>query len=154
MCAYVSTRPHTSAYVSIRPHTSAYVSIRQQEYRNSSLEFLDSVRQNLPLQRQYLFFCTSKASKLRTLTACARICLLRQYLYFCTSKTSTLVPVKQVIFLSACAIICQLRQNLYSCTSKASDTNLPLRNNKTSKLCTCLQSSIGRAASIFLLLYQ
>jgi hypothetical protein len=50
-----NTHLHTSAYVSIRQHTSAYVSIRM-------LQLL-SDREQL---RQYLYFCTSKASKLST----------------------------------------------------------------------------------------
>ncbi len=53
---------HTSAYVSIRQHTSAYVSIRQ---HTSAVKDDGS----LPLS-QYLYFCTSKASKLST---CDRI---------------------------------------------------------------------------------
>jgi hypothetical protein len=48
--AYVSIRQHTSAHVSIRQHTSAYVSIRQH-----------------PSLRQYLYFCSSKARKLKYL---------------------------------------------------------------------------------------
>ena len=56
--AYVSTRQHTSAHVSIRRHTLAY------ELMQYLLEFmLDLARR---LLRQTLYFCTSKASKLRT----------------------------------------------------------------------------------------
>jgi hypothetical protein len=62
--AYVSMRQHASAYVSIRQHTSAYVSIRQHTSgrRRGCLRQTDK-RQT---QRQYLYFCTSKASKLST----------------------------------------------------------------------------------------
>ncbi len=43
--------------------------------------------------RQYLYFCTSKASKVSTPAShsthtCAHISAVRQYLYFCTSKAS------------------------------------------------------------------
>ncbi len=59
--AYVSIRQHTSAYVSIRQHTSAYVSIRH------IYGILVRVRDSYELLlRQYLYFCTSKASKLST----------------------------------------------------------------------------------------
>jgi hypothetical protein len=47
--------------------------------------------------RQYVYFCTSKASKLsscrlKTRVLCTEVAqlLLRQYLYFCTSKASNL----------------------------------------------------------------
>jgi hypothetical protein len=43
---------HTSAYVGIRQHTSAYVSIRQHMSKTTA-----------PSLRQYVYFCTSKASK-------------------------------------------------------------------------------------------
>ncbi len=74
-------RQHTSAYVSIRQHTSAYVGIRR---HTSSYAQAVSVRTSRPAgrtkgksaqqrkqagrrqQRQYLYFCTSKASKLST----------------------------------------------------------------------------------------
>ncbi len=72
-----------------------------------------------PHMRQYLYFCTSKASKVGTPEAevlersqaavhsLQSLQLLRQYSYFCTSKASklstcicvsirTFVPVKQV----------------------------------------------------------
>jgi ribosomal protein L24E len=47
----------------------------------------------LPQLRQYLYFCTSKASKLTNAAYGARpdgaiLPQLRQYLYFCTSKAS------------------------------------------------------------------
>ncbi len=52
--AHVSIRQHTSAYVSIRPHTSAYEVERCQ--REVALRIL----------LRYLYFCTSKASKVST----------------------------------------------------------------------------------------
>jgi hypothetical protein len=79
---YVSIRQHTSAYVSIRHHTSAYVSICQHMSAYFSMRQHMSAYVNIrqhtsdardcepePLQpvgllRQYLYFCTSKASKL------------------------------------------------------------------------------------------
>ncbi len=51
-------RQHISAYVSVRQHASAYVSIRQHTCD--------------PQAYQYLYFGTSKASKLRTSTSKAR----------------------------------------------------------------------------------
>ena len=80
--------------------------------------------------RQYLYFCTSEASKLSTskVSTCvmpyARVLvLLRQYLYFCTSKASKLSTSK----VSTCAMPCArvslpqlLRQYLYFCTRKTS----------------------------------
>jgi hypothetical protein len=80
--AYVRIRQHTSAYVrqehrgpccqhtsayifvSIRPHTSAYVRIRS---TRASRPLLQTQR----LLRQYLYFCTSKASKLSVPTSAA-----------------------------------------------------------------------------------
>jgi hypothetical protein len=87
--AYVSIRPHTSACVSIRPHTSAYVSIRQNTSAHVSIRqhtcavILSKLSAPLTappvtpppvpltaslslaprLSCQYLYFCTSKASK-------------------------------------------------------------------------------------------
>jgi hypothetical protein len=55
-------RQHTSAYVSRRQHTSAYVRIRQ----HSACRPLPASCQ--ARERQYSYFCTSKASKLRTST--------------------------------------------------------------------------------------
>jgi hypothetical protein len=72
-----SVRQHTSAYVSIRQHTSAYVSIRQHTSSGSGAQ-----------PRQYVFFCTSKASKLRTLFAAG---LERNGVSMCS-----FVPVKRV----------------------------------------------------------
>jgi hypothetical protein len=40
------------------------------------------------LERQYLYFCTSKASKACESRSAAVQRLERQYLYFCTSKAS------------------------------------------------------------------
>ncbi len=62
--AYVSIRQHTSAYVSIRQHTSAYVSIRMKE-----ADFISRACTHF-LRGQYLYFCTSKASKLSTSSGC------------------------------------------------------------------------------------
>jgi hypothetical protein len=100
--AYVSIRQHSSAFVSIRQHTSAYVSIRQHtsayipSSASSSGRFIRTPRRRL--LRQYLYCCTSKASKLSTVTVAAPPThqtrhpdpSRRQYLYFCTSKASTL----------------------------------------------------------------
>jgi hypothetical protein len=72
---------HTSAYVSIRQHTSAYVSIRQ--------------------LRQYLYFCTSKASKLSTIlrssSSCSRcICSLCSLSLTCIRQhTLAYVSIRQ-----------------------------------------------------------
>jgi hypothetical protein len=52
---------HTSAYVSIRQHTSAYVSIRQH-----TMAEIWSPYSLHASTCQYLYFCTSKASKLST----------------------------------------------------------------------------------------
>jgi hypothetical protein len=62
--AYVSIRQHTSAYDSIRQHTSAYVSIRMKE-----ADFISCTCTHF-LRGQYLYFCTSKASKLSTSSGC------------------------------------------------------------------------------------
>jgi hypothetical protein len=66
--AYVSIRQHPSASVSIRQHTSAYVSIRQNSsayvsIRKGGMKLL-AHEPPRAAQRQYLYFCTSKASKL------------------------------------------------------------------------------------------
>ena len=62
-------RQHMSAYVSIRQHTPAYVSMRQ---HTSARQLLNTRRKSvfalLQLLSQYLYFCTSKASKLSTST--------------------------------------------------------------------------------------
>ncbi len=73
---------HKSAYVSIRQHTSAYVSIRQH-----FLQMRVPLGPN-QLSSQHLYFCTSIASKLRTLShlAFSQRFKQREYLYFCTSK--------------------------------------------------------------------
>ncbi len=99
--AYVSIRQHTSAYVSIRQHTSTYVA-------ESSLQH------NL---RQYLCFCTSKASTfvlvsiayrvgelntrgpgiekaLDIQTCCSRVCGTGRQTGFC-QYLDFLVPVQQ-----------------------------------------------------------
>ncbi len=92
--AYVSIRQHTSAYVSIRQHTSAYVSIRvsasayvsmrktiydtahvsMRQHASAHTSAYVSIRQHAQdasrncqrRPRQYLYLCTSKASKLST----------------------------------------------------------------------------------------
>ncbi len=58
--AYVSTRQHTSAKVSISQHTSVYVSICQHTLLAARLDSL--------VLRQYLYFCTSKASTFELVT--------------------------------------------------------------------------------------
>ena len=72
---YVSIRPHTSAYVSIRQHTSAYIRIRQhtpayirirQHGRGEVVRDKRVSSRTAQLLRQYLYFCTGKASKLST----------------------------------------------------------------------------------------
>jgi hypothetical protein len=86
--AYVSILQHTPAYISIRQHTSAYASIHQYTCCVSSLTISSAWQAH---QRQYLYFCTSKASKFRfrsrhrgTRISAVSIC--------------TFVLVKQVIF--------------------------------------------------------
>jgi hypothetical protein len=74
--------------------------------------------------RQYVYFCTSKASKLSTcgrwhLCGAAAKSVLRQYLYFCTSKASKLSTCGRW-HLCGAAVKSVLRQYLYFCTSKAS----------------------------------
>jgi hypothetical protein len=82
--AAASACTHTSAYVSIRQHTSAHVSIRRRRQepppapaRPPSLISIctfvlaaagarERVRTFNLRVRQYLYFCTSKASKLRS----------------------------------------------------------------------------------------
>jgi hypothetical protein len=62
-CAQRCCRAHTSAYASIRRHTSsAYVSIRQQLVHRERAH-RHAAR---ALTCQYLYLCTSKASKLST----------------------------------------------------------------------------------------
>jgi ribosomal protein L24E len=74
-----------------------------------------------PHLRQYLYFCTSKASKLRERIPRERIPRawppphLRQYLYFCTSKASKLR--ERIPRAWPPPHLCQY---LYFCTSKAS----------------------------------
>ena len=94
--AYVSIRQHTSAYVSIRQHTSAYVSIRQRTSAYVSIchRVAAGLVQLLQrLLRQYLYCCTSKASKSSTFAPSASRRKLRS-----SSGVSicTFVPVKQV----------------------------------------------------------
>jgi hypothetical protein len=66
--AYVSMRQHSSAFVSIRQHTSAYVSIRQHTAGGGGGCRLRAAARSAACaaQRQYLYFGTSKASKLST----------------------------------------------------------------------------------------
>jgi hypothetical protein len=59
--AYVSIRQHASACVSIRPHTSAYVSIRCVS-ASRPLVMPQLHAERAPASRQYLYFCTCKAS--------------------------------------------------------------------------------------------
>jgi hypothetical protein len=63
-------RQHTSAYVSTRQHTSAYVSVvrKRAQLRRVARETQarDILRNAAGTQRQYLYFCTSNASKLST----------------------------------------------------------------------------------------
>jgi hypothetical protein len=80
------------------------------------------------LLRQYLYVCTSKASKLIVPQ------LLRQYLYVCTSKASKLSTSAS---LQGACMTCstkrrvlqapQLRQHLYFCPSKAYKLGAPAR---------------------------
>jgi hypothetical protein len=77
-------RQHTSASVRIRQDTSGYVRIRQDTSVGTgrgSTRFCQS-----------LYVCTRKASKLRTCQAHRRggCAGRRQYLYFCTSEASKL----------------------------------------------------------------
>ncbi len=51
-------RQHTSAYVSIRQHTSAYVLLFFEVCECAGMQLVQR------LKRQYLYLCTSKASKL------------------------------------------------------------------------------------------
>ncbi len=74
-----SIRQHTSAYVSIRQHTSAYVSIRQH-----TSAYLSEERTPVPL---FLLLCTRMRLALPEHTPYIYIC---KYLYFCTSKASKL----------------------------------------------------------------
>jgi hypothetical protein len=66
--AYVSMRQHTSACVSIRQHTSACVSMRQHTSAyvstrpHTSAYAAAAYAERAPAPRQYLYFCTSKAS--------------------------------------------------------------------------------------------
>jgi hypothetical protein len=60
--AYVSIRQTSSAFVSIRQHTPAYVSILVVGPLYGSVKPLGLQAR----QRQYLYHCTSKASKLST----------------------------------------------------------------------------------------
>jgi hypothetical protein len=53
-------RQHTSAYVSIRQHTSANCEECEGANENDAEDVLELA------QRQYLYFCTGKASKLST----------------------------------------------------------------------------------------
>jgi hypothetical protein len=106
--AYVSVRQRTSAYVRIRPHTSAYVSIRRHTSAYVSIRQHTPYRYLVPVlrwrQRQYLYFCTSKASKLQ------RIIYLYIYIYTHTVRVQkkrtvricTVVLVKQVNFSCTC----------------------------------------------------
>jgi hypothetical protein len=87
--AYVSIRQHTSACVSIRQHASAYVSIRQHTSAYVST-------------RQYLFFFGLLILPVVTPVQVAVyiVRLLRQYLYCCTSKASklsTCVPLRPLL---------------------------------------------------------
>jgi hypothetical protein len=61
--AHVSTRQNTSAYVSIRQHTPAYVRLRQTGRRIFGLSVSSATKL---LRCQYLYFCTSNASKVST----------------------------------------------------------------------------------------
>ena len=65
----MSTRRHTSAYVSIREHTShtsAYVNI-DVPVDHGAVVVIHTLEPHPHSLRQYLYFCTKKASKLSTL---------------------------------------------------------------------------------------
>jgi hypothetical protein len=103
--AYVSTRQH-----SIRQYPSSRTlppCPRGAALPDTSSAFCVSFCNFVPEKRQFLYFCTSKASNLEYL-ACFLYTQthLRQFLYFGTSKA--LVPVKQVI-LSTLRASCTLR---------------------------------------------
>jgi hypothetical protein len=90
--AYVSIRlhtcirQHTSAYVSIRQHTSAYVS---RCCRCCSGRVPARSTHNQLLRCQYLYCCTSKASKVRTCIS-RRLTVHLQAMHAWTSKESNL----------------------------------------------------------------
>jgi hypothetical protein len=88
--AYVGIRRYTSAYVSIRQHTSTYVSTELPKVMIVSLELL---------RCQYLYVCTSKASKLYQILMTAESTRKKRISLPCSAccvSICTLVPVKQV----------------------------------------------------------
>jgi hypothetical protein len=118
--AYVGMRQHTSAYVSVRQRTSAYVSIRQLPHAHTAPA--SHTTTTLRLQRQYLYFRTSKASKLSTCrNPHAPFC---QYSYFCTSKASklstsaVLTHHDHMLLSAACETHGKRLQHLCFCTSQ------------------------------------
>ena len=82
-CFCGSIRQHTSAYVSMLQHTTAYVSICP----SPPTAFAG-------VQRQYLYFCTSKARKLSTNTAAAHPMLKKHLVTLDSVSICTFVPVK------------------------------------------------------------
>ena len=85
--AYVSISQHKPAYVSIRQHTS---SIRQHTAQRVYTRDRGAYQR---LLRQYLYFCTSNASKLGTVEPSSRT-PARQHLYFRSSNASKMGTVE------------------------------------------------------------
>ncbi len=80
LAAYVSIRQHTSAYVSVRQHTSESVSIRQ---HTSAYGQQQQLGLSVHAARKRL-----RRRLLRGLRASRSTSSTCQYLYFCTSKAS------------------------------------------------------------------
>ncbi len=138
--AYVSIRQHTSAYVSIRQHTSAYTRPRRA-----------SPAHLLRLLRQYLYFFTSKASKLSTYDASEEeeelddvehkrhshrlqrrysVYLLYSYKSTDTDTTSCSIAASHLQEVFVLTSVYQL--DTYVCTSKASKAMLSTKRHSHS----------------------
>jgi hypothetical protein len=124
--AYVSILQHASAYVSIRLHTSAHA---------HAVERVDAA--HLHLRCQYLYFCTSKASKLSTSLLDELWCVVSEFVE------------EQVLTLLALLVQVQIL-TLSTCSSTNSDTTYRAPIRPAAKLCA---PTTPLLASIFVLLY-
>jgi hypothetical protein len=109
-------------------------------------------------QRQYLYFCTSKASKLRSLSVSAcdfsantpPVCAQRRYLYFCTSKASKLSTCPPYSLQRSGGMRALVRGR--SCVSIRQHTSAYVSIQRNA--CACPRTRLRQAVvSVFVLLY-
>jgi hypothetical protein len=98
--AYTEKEGHTSAYVSIRQHTSVFVDVpfayTEEEGLGDGILGLNCCDRGSRCSRQYLYLCTSKASKLKGLEMAYLALIAATAEADARVSICTCVPVKQV----------------------------------------------------------